>query len=216
LAVTLAVRAHEAAHGALTTALTLAIVLSPRLGAMWPLPSVVTLVVYGAAVRLVPGLRATARFAVRGHRDRTTTILALAFVVLAATALVIWRFASGVDMTVYRALLPAHVPTWLVFVLIVPFAMLNAIYEEVIWRGALWEASRTAFGPTATLVLTSVSFGIAHYHGFPSGFIGMALATIYGFMMGTLRQRTGGLLWPWAAHVLADVVIFMLVAAMIV
>jgi membrane protease YdiL (CAAX protease family) len=216
LAIAFAMRAHEAAHGALIGAAVLAPVITPRLGYMWPLPSVVTLVAYAVVVRRVPSLRASARFATRGKLDRTTAVLGIAFVVLAAIALVIWRFASGADMTVYRQFIPAGVPTWLVFVAIVPYAMLNAIVEEVIWRGALWESCRASFGHAAALVLTSTSFGLAHFHGFPSGVLGIGLATIYGFMMGTIRWRSAGIFWPWIAHVFADVVIFTLVAAMIV
>ncbi len=40
--------------------------------------------------------------------------------------------------------------------------------------------------------------------------------TIYGFMMGIIRWRSGGIFWPWVARVFADIVIFTLVAAMIV
>jgi hypothetical protein len=37
--------------------------------------------------------------------------------------------------------------------------------------------------------------------------VGVGLATIYGLMMGVVRRRSGGLLAPWIAHVLTDVVI---------
>ncbi len=216
LAIALAVRAHEAAHSALVGAVFLGPLVTPRFGYMWPLPSIVTLLAYGAVVRLVPSLRASARFATRGKLDRTTAVLGITFVVLAAIALAIWRFASGADMTVYREFVPSGVPTWLVFLAIVPYAMLNAITEELIWRGALWESCNASFGRAATLALTSTSFGLAHFHGFPSGVFGIGLATIYGLMMGIIRWRSGGIFWPWVAHVFADIVIFTLVAAMIV
>jgi membrane protease YdiL (CAAX protease family) len=215
-AIAFAVRAYAAAHCALIGLCYLAPMMVPGLGYRWPLPSIVTLVLYGTIVRFVPALRASARFATRGTLDRTTKILSVTFVVMAATALVVWRFASGADMSVYRAFIPPSVPTWLIFVAIVPYAMLNAIFEETIWRGALWEGCHASLGRMSTLVLTSMSFGLAHYHGFPSGVIGVGLATIYGFMTGIVRMRTAGLFWPWLVHVFADVVIFTLIAAMVV
>lgn len=216
LALGVAMRAYAAALGGLVGFALLAPLLYPPLAYRWPLSSIATLVVYALVVRLVRPLRAEQRFMRRGEVDRTTKTLATAFVVMAAIALVVWRFASGADMTRYRAFIPAAVPTWGIFVAIVPYAMLNAIFEEVVWRGALWQGAEASFGKSGALVLTSLSFGIAHYHGFPSGVIGVGLAAIYGFMTGTVRLRTGGLFWPWLVHVFADVVIFTLVAAMVV
>jgi membrane protease YdiL (CAAX protease family) len=94
--------------------------------------------------------------------------------------------------------------------------MFNAVFEELVWRGAAWQASEEAFGPVAALVLSSLSFGLAHYRGFPSGALGVAMASTYGLMLGTVRARTRGLFWPWVAHVFADVVIYTMVAAMVV
>jgi membrane protease YdiL (CAAX protease family) len=59
----------------------------------------------------------------------------------------------------------------------------------------------------AGLVLQAVAFGALHVTGFPRGWVGVALATIYGLMMGAVRRRSGGMLAPWIAHVLTDVVI---------
>jgi membrane protease YdiL (CAAX protease family) len=54
-------------------------------------------------------------------------------------------------------------------------------------------------------------FGVGHLHGFPSGWIGVGLATIYGLMLGVVRLRTGGLLAAWIAHVAADFTIACLI-----
>jgi len=39
----------------------------------------------------------------------------------------------------------------------------------------------------------------------------VALAAVYGLMLGAMRLRSGGLLAPWIAHVLTDLVIFVLI-----
>ncbi len=46
-----------------------------------------------------------------------------------------------------------------------------------------------------------------HLHGFPRGWSGVVLASIYGVMMGALCRRARGLLAPWAAHLFADLAI---------
>ncbi|HRI08182.1 MAG TPA: CPBP family intramembrane metalloprotease, partial [Nannocystaceae bacterium] len=65
------------------------------------------------------------------------------------------------------------------------------------------------------LALTALSFGLAHYRGFPAGGVGVCLAVVCGLMMGVIRARSGNLLGPFLAHVVADVVIYALVVAMI-
>jgi hypothetical protein len=52
-----------------------------------------------------------------------------------------------------------------------------------------------------------------HLHGFPRGWSGVALASVYGLMMGALRQRARGLLAPWVAHLFADLAIVVIRAA---
>jgi len=41
-----------------------------------------------------------------------------------------------------------------------------------------------------------------------------ALAFVYGVMLGALREKAGGLLAPWTAHVLTDIVIASIVIAL--
>ena len=53
-------------------------------------------------------------------------------------------------------------------------------------------------------MLQATSFGVARAHGFPRGVTGVLLAGVWGYLLGLLRQRTGGLLAPVLAHVVAD------------
>jgi hypothetical protein len=206
-------RGHAAAaHAAF---LTTAYIVTLNLGLQWPLPLVLILAAYAACL-LAPAVRRSAGALRRGRIDRPTALWMLAFIVTAGVALVLWRFGMQPDMDAYAGFVPAGVATWMVFAGIVPYAMLNAAVEELLWRGVLWEAAEPWLGRLGTAVLTSASFGLAHYHGFPSGVVGVALATIYGGMMAVMRWRTAGLFWPWVAHIFADIVIFSMIAAMVV
>jgi membrane protease YdiL (CAAX protease family) len=65
-----------------------------------------------------------------------------------------------------------------------------------------------------SVALQAACFGAAHFvEGFPSGWLGFAMASVYGAMMGMVCRRSGGLLAPWIAHVGADLTIFALLAA---
>src|SRR5262249_16711316 len=97
------------------------------------------------------------------------------------------------------------------------FAMLNASFEEAIWRGAVFQSLEAAVGRGwLAWALQGIGFGLWHFRGFPSGWVGVGLATIFALMMGMLRMQGRGMLAPWVAHVFADATIFTMVAAMVV
>ncbi len=216
LAVALGFGAWGGVHVAGVATIDLGVHCLPGVGGTWPLTLVIVLALYAGLLGAFGPLRRRVDWFVRGRIDRVSVLLAVSFTVLAAIALVLWRFTSGADMTRYRAFVPTDIATPWVFLGLIPFAALNAAFEEILWRGALWRELERPWGRAAALVITSVSFGLAHARGFPSGVVGVGLATIYGVMMGIIRMRTRGLLGPWAAHVIADVVIYAMVVAMVV
>ncbi len=127
-------------------------------------------------------------------------------------ALVAWKLLRRPDISDLTNALPALAP-WLLLAGGTAWAALNAFGEEAIFRGALLEALERAIGARAAVVVQALPFGLLHWHGFPRGVDGAALATIYGLMLGAVRRRTGGLLAPIVAHVFADVVILALLLA---
>ncbi|MFH9980523.1 CPBP family intramembrane glutamic endopeptidase [Streptomyces sp. NPDC017179] len=62
-------------------------------------------------------------------------------------------------------------------------------------------------GSRTAVVVQALLFGAAHFGGFPSGFTGVAMAGAWGFVLGVLRLRSGGILVPYGVHVAADAVI---------
>ena len=111
------------------------------------------------------------------------------------------------EVAFYARFVPAGVPAAAIFAGIVPYAMFNAAFEELVWRGVALQACTAEFGATFALLLSSLSFGLAHYRGFPSGALGVLLATIYGLMMGIVRIRSNGLFGPWLAPQVAGLLI---------
>ena len=92
--------------------------------------------------------------------------------------------------------------------------IINAIAEELSSRG-FWLHEFVRRGNLSfhhANMCQAISFGVWHYHGIPSGMTGVALTTVYGFIMGLLFQHGGGLLLPIVAHSLADYFIFAVIA----
>ena len=112
-----------------------------------------------------------------------------------------------------RSTIFAVVPRWSFPALIgagVIFSCLNALLEEILFRGLLYDALRISYGLASTLLIQALAFGAVHASGFPSGVVGVILASIYGLMQGGLRVYAGGLGVCWVAHVCADATIFAL------
>lgn len=108
-------------------------------------------------------------------------------------------------------MLPPDQP-WLIVFAGLGFATLNALVEEFIFRGILWDGLERLLSPVwLTLAIQAVIFGAIHYNGFPSGIIGMGLAAIYGAMLGVVRQQSQGLGAPVITHFFADLTIFLLI-----
>lgn len=104
---------------------------------------------------------------------------------------------------------------------LVAWSLTNAICEEVSSRGFnRWEFSALwgNHGPTNSRVFDpsnlwqATTFGLAHFYGVPSGWTGVGLTFVYGWIMGFLQDIGGGLLYPILTHTMADYFIFSQIA----
>jgi len=85
--------------------------------------------------------------------------------------------------------------------LLVPAALV-AVGEEVAFRGALFAALETAYGPAAAVLGSTAAFVLAHVLSHPLAFL-PTVATL-GLLLGLWRWAFRDLIAPISAHVLAD------------
>lgn len=183
----------------------------------YPLKLLVPLVVYGVIVATVPSLRRSLLWLRSGHFSSDILLLVLATIVVSGSALVGWYYLIKPDINSHLEQMP-KLSVWMLPLVAIGFAMLNAAMEEVAFRGVIMQALDSAIGVgMASIIIQAVSFGLFHYTaGFPNGGWGLAMVIVYGFMLGMLRRRSQGLLACWLAHVVADVVIFGILAIIVV
>jgi uncharacterized protein len=173
----------------------------------WPVAQLAPLLIYLLLARLHGAFALDARCFARG---RPAWSLALLFALVSVSALALWLWMARPDLAAAMAHIPA-MPMWLLPLAGLGFALVNAALEEALFRGIIYDRLRAAFGGGAWPHLLQASlFGLAHLHGVPNGLAGVVLAGAWALGLSILRERSGGLLAPWLAHVAADIGVFAL------
>ncbi|RJQ73862.1 CPBP family intramembrane metalloprotease [Pseudonocardiaceae bacterium YIM PH 21723] len=103
----------------------------------------------------------------------------------------------------------------MVILAIVAFALVNAVLEEALYRGVLQSELTVTLGVVPAVLIQAVGHGLAHAHGYPSGWAGAVMAGSWAVVLGVLRHRTKGILAPYLAHVCADAAIGILAVTLL-
>lgn len=181
---------------------------------LWPIFKLVPILGTLAIAYLNGSLRGAWTAFARGRLGRFEAVAIAMLAVTAAALLFIWFELAGPDLSSLRA----QVPNWPAPTLAaaaLAFAIVNAVLEEIVWRGIMQSWLAKVLAPLAAIVIQAVLFGVSHYHGVPSGWTGVALATGYALLLGALRWKSGGLLAPILAHIAADLAIFAILAGVV-
>ncbi len=199
----------------LICALTLALCKLESINRLWPLPIALALVIVLVVGKLVKFTRGAFDWIKRGDFGRQQIAIIAITATISGISLVCWYLIVKPDISDLADRIP-HVHPIILIVMGLFFSTTNAICEEFIWRGIIFNALERTFLPGAgALCVQALSFGVAHVHGFPRGVSGIVLASIYGYIIGCVRQHAKGLLAPIAAHFFADVVIYSILVSIV-
>lgn len=94
------------------------------------------------------------------------------------------------------------------------FSITNAIGEEVTYRLALLAPTANLAAPGHAMMMSAAYFGLAHYYGIPSGFVGVVMAGFLGWLACRSVLDTKGVAWAFIMHLVQDIWIFWFMAAM--
>jgi membrane protease YdiL (CAAX protease family) len=129
--------------------------------------------------------------------------ISIGLMITAVTTMVVWHQAARKGELDVR-----QMPR--LFLLSLPFAVVNAGVEEAIFRLALCNALGAALPMMTVALISGLLFGLPHYFGHPGKLPGVVLAGFLGWLMCLSVLQTGGMAWAWAVHFVQDVVIFTL------
>lgn len=91
---------------------------------------------------------------------------------------------------------------------IVPLAAVNALSEELIYRGALVNGALNYLVPCQIAALSALLFSVAHIRGQASGWFVIAGSAVVGWFLAISVLQSHGLFWAWCIHFFQDIVIF--------
>lgn len=182
--------------------------LASLLALPWPLCFIAPLALYLAFNLLIPKLRMETTFLAVGKMSPKAWIFSVLTVIGSSGALVVWVIFARPDLSDLKRMVPFDSLPMLVLAGLL-FSVFNAVWEETILKGILWDgAERFLGGATAIILFQAALFGLMHLNGFPRGAVGACLAGAYAVAIGALRKMTGGLAAPIAVHFFADATIF--------
>jgi membrane protease YdiL (CAAX protease family) len=118
-------------------------------------------------------------------------------------ALILWVRWAEPDLSGLTGAIPDVHPALLALGAGV-FVLVNATFEEWIWRGSVQDRLTELLGVRWGIALQAASFGLIHTWGFPRGTAGVALVGVWAVALGVLRHWAGGLHAVIVAHVVAD------------
>jgi membrane protease YdiL (CAAX protease family) len=102
-----------------------------------------------------------------------------------------------------------EMPPWSLPVVIVGAAGINGLAEELVYRFAFQRALLADNGVAFSILVQALAFGFLHFqNGFPRGWIGVALTTLFGVLMGVQYYRTRSIALAWVTHSLTDALMF--------
>jgi len=94
------------------------------------------------------------------------------------------------------------------------FSVLNGTFEELVFRGSMLTALSKRYQVGVAVFLQAWYFGWGHFHGVPSGFIGVFLTIVGGIVLGLVMLRCRNIVSTIIPHIFADLTFVYLIDIM--
>ena len=92
------------------------------------------------------------------------------------------------------------------------FALLNSLSEELLFRSALFSEFRGELSFYVANTSQAVVFGFVHFKGgFPSGWLGVLMTSVFGFILGMIVEHTGSIVPGAGVHFCVNLSMFFMV-----
>lgn len=97
---------------------------------------------------------------------------------------------------------------WSFIPLVLLFSLTNSFTEEIVFRFGIVGGLFRYYPKLTILIMSAILFGLPHYFGNPSGFIGVLMSGVLGYILCKATIETKGISIAWTIHFVQDIIIF--------
>jgi membrane protease YdiL (CAAX protease family) len=128
-------------------------------------------------------------------------------IVLPSLFVLIWYYRTFPEVAKTWPMPP--MPSWIVPLAICGAAAINGLGEELVYRFILQRSFIRSNSPIWAILMQALAFGFLHFrNGFPQGWTGLALATLFGAAIGVQFFITRSIALAWLTHAVTDAIMF--------
>ena len=103
-------------------------------------------------------------------------------------------------------------PTYLIPFATLLMAIINGLREEFFFRFILQRCLSQNLHVYVAIILQALAFGLIHYEfGFPRGYLGVFLTTLFGILVGFQYHYFRSFTLTWFTHSLVDFIMFVII-----
>lgn len=167
------------------------------------------IVIYTLLIITIPEIKRNTLWFTKDKINKKTILLIIAMTLASITSLIIWGNYNTNNLDYFVNNMPKVPLVWIIINGIL-FALFNAIAEEYLSRGMLYNTIEKLTSNTTTIIVVqAIVFALFHYKGFPGGINGMIMVFCWSLVLGIIRFRTKGLIGVLIAHFFADLAIYL-------
>jgi membrane protease YdiL (CAAX protease family) len=134
-------------------------------------------------------------------------IASIAVIVVPSLLILLWYYRTFPEVAKSWPL--PEMPGWAVPLAICGAALINGLGEELVYRFILQRAFIKSNSPAWAILMQAIAFGFLHYrNGFPQGWTGMLLTTLFGAAIGIQFFITRSITLAWVTHAIMDAIMF--------
>ncbi len=101
---------------------------------------------------------------------------------------------------------------WTAPIFVALAAAINGLREELLYRYFLQRIFTRSLAAPVAVLLQAVAFGFLHFqNGFPQGWVGVVLTSIFGLALGVQYYLFNSITLVWLTHSLADAIMFSII-----
>lgn len=105
-----------------------------------------------------------------------------------------------------------NMPIWAIPFAVAIIALINGLREEIYFRFFLQNYLKEVTNAPIAIIGTSIVFGYLHFQaGFPEGYLGVILTSLFGLMIGIQFNYFKSATLSWITHSITDAIMFVII-----